>query len=393
MVVKVKNYLLERNWESFVFKRLNEVIHKHKNNPNAYAVFDFDNTSIIMDIEDNLMIYLLENLQYKLTPNALYNVLTDNFFKEDLSLPWSDSSEKVTGYNLAFDIVESYKWLYDAYITHPNKSELVLEEVKDSDNYKTFAAKLRYFHMYANTYLFRQPSKTWVTYLFAGYTLEEFETIARKSLRAAQKREYAHVIFESSPNLLGKAGLIKSEYKSGLSVPEELLELYRTLKEVGITTYIVSASPRALVQIAIKEFGYEINASQIIAMEVKTDKNNVLLPAMADEHYITREHGKTEVIKNVIMPKHNAHEPIAMFGDSIGDYDMMQTFTNADLNVIFNCHRTDEFVELVNLAVAQYNKEEAQFVLQGRDENAGKFIPSQKTISFGDKIARLYKEK
>lgn len=64
----------QNNWEPFVYQRLNHLIQHYQQAggtplaDQAYVVFDFDNTSAIADVEDNLMIYMLKQLLYKLTP-------------------------------------------------------------------------------------------------------------------------------------------------------------------------------------------------------------------------------------------------------------------------------------------------------------------------------------
>lgn len=61
-------YFQEHQWEPYVYNRLNQLIDQFKTSESSnfktkpYVVFDFDNTSIIGDVEDNLMIYMLDHL-------------------------------------------------------------------------------------------------------------------------------------------------------------------------------------------------------------------------------------------------------------------------------------------------------------------------------------------
>ena len=40
-----------------------------------YVVFDFDNTSVIFDVEEALLIYQIENLAFKIDPDDMADVL------------------------------------------------------------------------------------------------------------------------------------------------------------------------------------------------------------------------------------------------------------------------------------------------------------------------------
>ncbi|PMB84569.1 hypothetical protein CJ206_03525 [Dolosicoccus paucivorans] len=386
-------YFPQNNWDNFVYQRLNELIDKYQNDPNAYAVFDFDNTSCFMDVEDNLMIYLVEHLCYKLTPSEFYQLLTDSFFEEELSLSFDPKRPEVTGYNLAKDIYDQYQYLYDHYISHSHSTSSLLTEIKQTSEYLTFRAKLRYFHTYVNTHFVREPNQGWLTYLFAGYTVEEFRKLAKASLHEATRRPFERVEFVSSSKLPGRTGVIRSVYQSGLRFPKELIDLFHALDRANIATYIVSASPKGLVCVAVEEFNYLVPRERVIAMEFQTTKDNRICAVMDPTAPITRGEGKTQAIKEQIMPQHAGKEPVAMFGDSVGDYHMMKTFQQSHLNVLFNRHMTDEFKQLVDKAVEQHEQPFAQFVLQGRDETKGALRSSPKTIPYGETVSELYRIK
>lgn len=72
----------QQKWDPFVVQRLNTVIRESASEASVskqdteYAVFDFDNTTIMHDIEDHLMMYMIDHLAYKMTPDEFYDVLT-----------------------------------------------------------------------------------------------------------------------------------------------------------------------------------------------------------------------------------------------------------------------------------------------------------------------------
>jgi len=81
---KHNKILSSKNWAPHTHQALNAVIAAHGNQSSSfdpadppYVVFDFDNTSAIMDIEDTLMLYMLLHLDYRLTPDQFHAILTD----------------------------------------------------------------------------------------------------------------------------------------------------------------------------------------------------------------------------------------------------------------------------------------------------------------------------
>jgi hypothetical protein len=73
---KHNKILSSKNWAPHTHQALNAVISSYGNQSSSfdpaappYVVFDFDNTSAIMDIEDTLMLYMLLHLDYRLTPD------------------------------------------------------------------------------------------------------------------------------------------------------------------------------------------------------------------------------------------------------------------------------------------------------------------------------------
>lgn len=59
--------LITGNWAPATRARIQAVIDENANQ-GKYVVFDFDNTSVIFDIQEALLIYQIENLQFKIDP-------------------------------------------------------------------------------------------------------------------------------------------------------------------------------------------------------------------------------------------------------------------------------------------------------------------------------------
>ncbi len=383
-------YFPQNNWEPFVYQRLNELIdtyqqpHGTPHNQQAYVVFDFDNTSAISDVEDNLMIYMLKHLLYKLSPQDFLMILTSGPFDFDLEL--AQGRPELTPRNLALDIIENYQWLYDHYIMNEAMS---LNEAKATDYYRDFQAKLRYYYKAVNKHFTRQAGEPWVTYWFQGYSQTEFIELSRQMLAEALEQPFERHVFTSSEERPGLAGMVESQFVSGLAFPQELRDLYKALQSHQIATYVVSASPIDLVRTAVLEFGFNVPFNQIIAMCYGIDHDRHIRAQMEAGTYITKGAGKTDAILNLIAPLHGDSQPVALFGDSMGDYDMMMNLKGVRLNVLFNCLLDDDTRSIVELTHGLYGRPDAQFVLQGRDENAGQLRPSPKSIALDSTQERL----
>lgn len=381
-------YFPKNNWEPFAFERLNKIIHEHKKTGSTprreqdFVVFDFDNTSAILDIEDNLMMYMLDNLLYKLTPGQFYSSLTTGPYDYDYQF-FPDDRPEITPRHLADDIIEAYEWLFRYYIEPADKSRDKLTIVRQSPQFLTFSAKLRMYYNTFNAAFSRIPGENWSTYWFEGYTQREFNDLVSEMVMHALKQPITNRIWTSDPDHPGKTGVIRATFETGLAFPNEMLDLYRAFQANNIATYVISASPIDLVRTTVLNFGYNVPHDQIIGMCYTFDSEGRIQAVTEPDTYITKKRGKVDAIKNLIMPYHDWKEPLAVFGDSTGDYEMMTDFTTTKLAVLINRYMDNATQNIVEQAIAQYGQPDAKFILQGRDENEGQLRPYQSTIPLG----------
>ena len=78
----MKEYIQRGSWNDRAFDSINKLIANHgKDNPSytpekkPFAVFDWDNTSIIGDVEEATLYYLITNLAFKINPEELYEII------------------------------------------------------------------------------------------------------------------------------------------------------------------------------------------------------------------------------------------------------------------------------------------------------------------------------
>ncbi|WPU20614.1 hypothetical protein SPN40_09685 [Morganella morganii] len=110
--------LQQGQWDSFNKQRLDAMIAKVKQSPvhTYYAVFDFDNTTAFLDIEEAVLIYQLEHLLFAMTPQELKSVIFKDIPAGNFSAEFNNKNGKpVNIEKVGADILESYQWLYDNY--------------------------------------------------------------------------------------------------------------------------------------------------------------------------------------------------------------------------------------------------------------------------------------
>ena len=386
--------LITGNWAPATRARIQAVIDENAGK-GRYVVFDFDNTSVIFDVEEALLIYQIENLAFKIDPADLEGVLETQI--PDLNTPVGKTvdDKDVTVAHLVADITSDYKWLYENYEGFGAGGKYGLDYIHATNQYQDFAAKLRYMYTSVGDTFDASVSYPWVTYLFTGMTPDEVYDLASASHKYwADYGRYATETWTSPVELPGEAGVVSISFTTGLTFTDELKDLYATLMANDIDVYIVSASFIDVIRAANDTMGYNVPEDHVFAMR------NVLVDGKYTNEYDynwggegkyaqTQAAGKSTIITNFIAPKYEDVGPLMVFGDSAGDWNMMTDWMEKGdtvLGVIFNRYRkpsSDPIWEGSNEAAQNIGSADARFVLQGRDENTGELRPSEKSILLG----------
>lgn len=174
------------NWYSANFKRLEKLIRENgiyspnynlQNKP--YAVFDWDNTSIINDVEKATLTYQIENLAFKFTAKQLEEILAKSILESPESSNPELQSEKTQIEKICKDVVHDYSKLLDL------KRNTSLNDIHETDYYKDFSAKLRYLYTAINKAFGTDIS----IYLYAGMTSAEAGELVEKAIDDQLQRE------------------------------------------------------------------------------------------------------------------------------------------------------------------------------------------------------------
>lgn len=202
-------------WEPSVKRALDGLVAKHRGDPNAYAVFDFDYTLAIGDTSYVCFWQILENRDYR---------GDDMVRRMSEGLP-DDLKPRVRELFAAADGVEAVKRFWPLY-------RHIWNTWGDG-----FACE-------------------WRTRLFDGYSAADLAELARTAMRASRRR----VGHRPDAN-------VPSE-KRGFVILPEVVRLVCDLQAAGIAVYVVSGSRTAILKVATgHEFGFDIPPEHVFGQD------------------------------------------------------------------------------------------------------------------------------
>lgn len=393
---------LERGvWEDKLYERLTKLIAENGKgsanydaNNKPYAVFDWDNTTIINDIGEATFTYQITHLAFKMTPEQFDRAIRKNLPADDFGKDWNNKDGNSVNINkIAQDLLSDYTYIYQNY--SGMKGTQSLESIKETDQYKDFSAKLRYLYEAVGDSFSSDISYPWVTYLFAGFTSEEVQELTTKSIDYSLADKLEYQTWESPASLKGEAGQVSVKFKTGIRSVAEMQNLYKTLMANGIDVYVCSASYYDVIvpYATNSKYGYNVPKENVTAMRLAKDNSGTIQSELDSNYAQTQGKGKTETINKLIATKHNHKQPILIGGDSNGDVAMLSDFPELQAGIIFNRLKSTEkgIGKLSKDAVDTYDKTPLYF-LQGRDENKGVLLHGRETILLEKDKAELLKK-
>lgn len=341
---------------------LDKVISESKNQGN-YAVFDWDYTSIYQDTQENLFRYQIDNLRFKMTPEQFSKAI-----RKDIPLDnFSDDYKNVNGQainieKIGSDLDKDYTFIYNNYIKNKKMS---LEEIKATEEFKDFRGKLAFLYEAIGGTFSHDIAYPWVLYLFNGMTKEEVQKLAKEANDYGIGDKLGKYTIESSDKLLGEAGKIVYEYKSGLRTQPEIANLFHEFQKNGIEVYIVSASLEDIVKVfaSDKSYGYNLKPENVYGMRLEMNKDKYL-SQYKKGYPQTQTKGKVETINKFLKPKHGGKDPILVAGDSGGDENMLTEYKGT--KVLLLMKRKGKLDDVAK---------DKRALIQTRNEQTGLLVP------------------
>lgn len=388
-------------WAPATHKRLQHLIDENGiKSPNydplkkPYAVFDWDQTSIFNDTAEELFRYQINNLLFKMTPQEFAiairkDIPSDNFHEDYNNL----DGEPVNIDKLGADLDARYNYLYDNYVGF--NGDKSLEEIRKTEEFIDFRGKLAYLYEAIGGTFSANVSYPWVLYMFTGMTSQEVWAIAEQSNDVALGEKLELYTLTSSEALPGEAGVVTGQYKRGLRIAPEMSNLMNVLRANGIDVYICTASLDDVVRVFANnpKYGYNVPMENVIGMRLEKNQDGTYKTEYKNDYPQTQQEGKTVAIKQELVSKYG-YGPIFIASDSQGDYYMATDFEETQLVLIINRVRSlsDKITLLAQKAIETMGEPNAQYVLQGRNENVGQFLPQEATIRYGKTAAELIRQ-
>ena len=415
-------------WSPDVKQAVNDFVTSYANTEDAYAVFDFDNTSVIFDIEEQLGVYQLEVMAFKIEPDNLKDVLLTGL-SDTTSTRSSDYFENDCSYSeLAGDICTAYSALYNDYgpFSAEGLSEAKQAEIQAEDNWKEFATKMRMMYDLIGDEESADVAYPWILYWFTGMTKDEVYNLSKASCTKYSKELSEYVTWTSPSSITSNAGVASVTWTKGVSPATEMAELWNTLQSDGIDVWVCSASSIEAVRGAIDAFGLKPYITGLLGMTNKVTSEGVFIneydyttgcgyvknnsgnltvetdPIKAQTQGI----GKVTAIENAILPRYNNAGPLAGFMDSTGDFNFCTEFKNLKVVICFNrANRKVTDGGGLIAEIAMYERDtlgydfakavqsgDTLYVLQGRNENGLRgFRPYNTTLRLGSDEELLFK--
>ncbi len=407
-----KRYLSRPDWADDVKEAVNYFIDACGGDPDAYAVFDFDNTVTVFDIEDQMLEYQIENMAFAVGPDSLKRVML--------------SGAKGCGEYFAAaacDAAAAYSILWDRYggFTAAGLDRVRREAVMQDRIWLEFNVKMIEMFRIAYRELSAEAADRWMLHRFCGMTPEEIYGLALKTAKQNSAVETFSRKLESPKELKSEAGPVSAEWIYGISVTENMRELTEALTENGVDVWICSASDVDAVRAGVDFFGLHDSVRGVLGMTPALDPDGrcteeydcmgygyrslpdggwkkTKRPVMA----VTCEAGKADAIRNVIAPEYGGQGPAACFMDSGGDFAFCTSFDSIRLVVCINRsdRRADDGGSIIARAALFQKirkvpgKIGTRYVLQGRNEQGMRsFLNSDRTLLFGKEEAVLFTDK
>ena len=359
-----------KTWHAFNRRRLTQVMESlGRKAPDydlrrpPYAVFDWDNSSVFLDVEEATLVYQLQNLTFAAPVEDFKGAL-------QTGLPQEPQLQ-----DLLADVLESYAWLYHHF--EGLKAELAEQLSEDTPHLQAFRCKFLKLYQLLEEKHGAEIAYPWLPYRFVAMTASQVRRLTRKAVLWQLEQEIGTITWESPPSLPGRFGPVTVSWRNGLRLLPEMQGLYAELRQAGFDVWICTASfSEGIREISsAPEFGYHNPPEQVIGMELECDSQGRFLARRSEEADFTYAKGKTQAIKRHLLPRYG-YGPALVCGDSNGDADMLVDFPETEISLIIDLKHdfASPIGELAERARRQRGQEGARFLLQQRCEREGCFL-------------------
>ena len=334
-----------------------------------YAIFDYDNTTVLQDIEYTFTLWRLENLRFNFSPDEVWDIFSAAI--PDLDAVLEDAgADSVSARMLICDIACDYREMIEsAGVSCGNAlSGEQLEALKGSDCWQDFRVKTwALYNGVGETFGYKVSCPVLMA-LNHNMDYDELAALAREEISAQVAKMHLENITIESPDM-GMAGRVVQTVPDGLALSREMRKLYKALPENGIDVYIFSASLEALVETMACDPAYlGLDTAQVYGIRMRRDSTGMITQQLMPGYIQPVKTGKTEAIKAYIAPLYSGRGPVLVAGDSNGDYSMLTSFPDMRVGLIIDKGQTGEGIGSLRLKAidAEASGSPYPYVLQRR---------------------------
>ncbi|WP_295749834.1 HAD family hydrolase [Undibacterium sp.] len=353
-----------------------------------YAVFDWDNTSIMNDTEEALLMYQINTLSFKLNPAEFSAIIRQNVPAGPFVADFKNAAGTIVDLeSVCSDLDSDYQFLFDN--SDKFKGSKKLEEIRETLQFQDFRAKLYFLYEAVNETHGVKVGYPWVIYFFTNMSVAEVQKLAEASNDHNLGLGLNKTKYTSPAALSGKAGVVSVAHFHGIRLCTEIASLMDAFRQSGIDVYVSTASLEDVVAVfaTTPKYGYHVKREHVLGLRLES-ADGVLQNKYKKDWPLNWGPGKTEVIKRELVAS-KGYGPVFVAGDSDGDYDMLRDFSDTQLGLIVNRLKKGKIGDLSKLASEQLNEKKPRFLLQGRFEMTGNWLPAETSIKYGKSAETL----
>lgn len=350
-----------------------------------YAVFDWDNTAIMNDCQEALFMYQINTLSFKLKPEEFSTIIRQNVPPGQFSADYKNAAgELVDLESICKDLDADYRFLF-THFSGMGESK-TLEQMlpyHETLEFWDFRAKLYYLYEAVNGTHGVHVGYPWVVYFLTNMTTQDLTKLVEASNDTNLGGALVKTTYTSPEKLSGKAGVVSVSHTQGMRLCTEIATLMDVFRQHDIDVYVCTASLEDVVAVfaSTPKYGYHVPRDHVLGLRLE-QQNGKFINKYLKNWPLTWGPGKTEVIKRELMSK-RGYGPIFVAGDSDGDYDMLRDFPDTQIGLIVNRLKKGKIGELSQQAANTINSNAPRFLLQGRQEATGNWLPTESSLKHG----------
>ena len=370
------------NWSKVPYKALCQLMKECKAEADAaghnvnYAIFDYDNTTVLQDVELACTAWQIENLRFKFTPDQVESLFSYSIPDLDKALP-GIGAEGISSRMLISDIASDYRsMLQIAGVSCGwELTTEQLDEVQQMPEFLDIRAKIWCLYeglFFAFSYHEAFPV---LMAMFHGLTYPEVDALMKEGIAAQVAKGHLGDVVWESPEM-GEAGKVSYIIPDGLALSKEMRNLYKALPENGIDVYVYSASMEAVVEAMACNPAYlGLDTAQVFSLRLVKGEDGLVSQDYLPGYVQPYKTGKTEAIRTYTTPKYDGRDPVLIGGDSNGDYSMLTSFPGMRVGLIIDKGQTESGIgDLRKQALeAEAGGTPSKYVLQRRGDPKPEF--------------------